>query len=95
MTVHADVKDLFNDLISIEEVGIFKPHPKVYELVTKKYNCKPKEVCFLSSNTWDIVGGGVFGYQSVWVDRFGKVFDKLDYKPKLKIKDLSELNQFI
>ena len=47
---------------------------------------------FLSSNTWDIVGGGVFGYQSVWVDRFGKTFDRLDYQPKFKIKDLSELN---
>lgn len=91
LTVHAKVKELFDDLISIEDVGIYKPHPKVYELVTKKYNCKPEEVCFLSSNTWDIVGGGTFGYQSIWVDRFGKTFDKLGYQPKFKIKDLSEL----
>ena len=91
LTVHAKVKELFDDLISIEDVGIYKPHPKVYELVTKKYNCKPEEVCFLSSNTWDIVGGGIFGYQSIWVDRFGKTFDKLGYQPKFKIKDLSEL----
>ena len=94
LTVHAKVKDLFDDLISIEDVGIYKPHPKVYELVTKKYNCKPEEVCFLSSNTWDIVGGGTFGYQSIWVDRFGKTFDKLGYQPKFKIKDLSELIKF-
>ena len=91
LTANANVKDLFNDLISIEEVGIYKPHPKVYELVTKKYDCKPEEVCFLSSNTWDVVGGGIFGYQSIWVDRFGKTFDKLGYQPKFKIKDLSEL----
>ena len=94
LTVHAKVKELFDDLISIEDVGIYKPHPKVYELVTKKYNCKPEEVCFLSSNTWDIVGGGTFGYQSIWVDRFGKTFDKLGYQPKFKIKDLSELIKF-
>ena len=94
LTAHAKVKDLFDDLISIEDVGIYKPHPKVYELVTKKYNCKPEEVCFLSSNTWDIVGGGTFGYQSIWVDRFGKTFDKLGYQPKFKIKDLSELIKF-
>jgi 2-haloacid dehalogenase len=91
LTAHAKVQDLFDDLISIEEVGIYKPHPKVYELVTKKFDCKPEEVCFLSSNTWDIVGGGIFGYQSIWVDRFGKTFDKLGYQPKFKIKDLSEL----
>ena len=91
LTAHAKVQDLFDDLISIEEVGIYKPHPKVYELVTKKFDCKPDEVCFLSSNTWDVVGGGIFGYQSIWVDRFGKTFDKLGYQPKFKIKDLSEL----
>jgi 2-haloacid dehalogenase len=91
LTAHAKVQDLFDYLISIEEVGIYKPHPKVYELVTKKFDCKPEEVCFLSSNTWDIVGGGIFGYQSIWVDRFGKTFDKLGYQPKFKIKDLSEL----
>tara|TARA_A100001011_G_scaffold173292_1_gene181987 strand:- start:15299 stop:15967 length:669 start_codon:yes stop_codon:yes gene_type:complete len=95
LTSHAGVKKLFDDLISIEEAGIYKPHPKVYELVTKKYNCKPSEVCFMSSNTWDVVGGGVFGYQSVWVDRFGKTFDKLDYQPDFIIKNLSELAEYL
>ncbi len=95
LTTHANVKELFDDIISIEEVGIYKPDPRVYELVTKKYNCKPTEVCFMSSNTWDVVGGGVYGYQSVWVDRFNKTFDKLGYEPKFKIKDLSELLKII
>lgn len=91
LTINAKVKDLFNDIISIEEVGIYKPDPRVYELVTKKYSCKPEEVCFMSSNTWDVVGGGYFGYKSVWVDRFNKNFDNLDYNPNYKIKDLSDL----
>lgn len=91
LTINAKVKDLFNDIISIEEVGIYKPDPRVYELVTKRYSCKPEEVCFLSSNTWDVVGGGYFGYKSVWVDRFNKNFDNLDYNPNYKIKDLSDL----
>ncbi len=94
LTTHAGVKNLFDDIISIEEVGVYKPDPKVYELVTKKYNCKANEVCFMSSNTWDVVGGGVFGYQSVWVDRFNKTFDKLDYQPKIIIKDLSQLLKY-
>ena len=91
LTTHAKVQELFDDIISIEEVGIYKPDPKVYELVTKKYLCKPEEVCFMSSNTWDIVGGGYYGYQSIWVDRFNKKFDNLGYQPNCKIKDLSDL----
>ena len=91
---NAGVQELFDDLISVEDVKIFKPDPQVYELVTKKYICKPEEVCFMSSNTWDIVGGGLFGYQTVWVDRFNKKFDKLDYKPNMQIKNLSELTKY-
>lgn len=90
---NAGVQELFDDLISVEDVKVFKPDPQVYELVTKKYKCKPEEVCFMSSNTWDIVGGGLFGYQTVWVDRFNKKFDKLDYKPNIQIKNLSELTK--
>ena len=45
----------------------------------------------MSSNTWDIVGGGYYGYQSIWVDRFNKKFDNLGYQPNYKIKDLSDL----
>ena len=91
---NAGVQELFDDLISVEDVKIFKPDPQVYELVTKKYKCKPEEVCFMSSNTWDIVGGGLFGYQTVWVDRFNKKFDRLNYKPNMKIKNLSELTKY-
>ena len=95
LVTNSNTKDLFDDLISIEKVGVYKPDPKVYSLVIDQYNCKPNEVCFMSSNTWDVVGGGVFGYQSVWVDRFNKVFDQLDFMPKFRIKNLSELDKII
>lgn len=95
LVTNSNIKDLFDDLISIEKVGVYKPDPKVYALVIDQYNCKPNEVCFMSSNTWDVVGGGVFGYQSVWVDRFNKVFDQLDFMPKFRIKNLSELDKII
>ena len=49
----------------------------------------------MSSNTWDISGGGIFGYKTVWVNRFDKVFDKLGYKPKFIINNLKELLQII
>ena len=82
---------IFDEIFSVEEVGIYKPDSKVYEMPIKKYNCKPENICFMSSNTWDVSGGGIFGYNAVWVNRFNKVFDKLSYKPKFVINNLKEL----
>ena len=86
-----NIENIFDDIFSIEDVGIYKPDSRVYEMPVKKYNCKPENICFMSSNTWDVSGGGVFGYNTVWVNRFNKVFDKLSYKPKFVINNLKEL----
>tara|TARA_B100001029_G_scaffold118590_1_gene98336 strand:+ start:555 stop:1214 length:660 start_codon:yes stop_codon:yes gene_type:complete len=86
-----DLNDLFDDLFSIEEVKIYKPDTKVYDLPVKKYNIKPGEITFLSANTWDVSGGGNYGYNSIWVNRNKSSFDKLDYQPKLIIDNLSQL----
>ena len=83
--------NIFDDLFSIEQVGIYKPNYKVYDMPVKKYNIKKNEVAFLSSNTWDVSGGGNYGYKAIWVNRNKNVFDYLDYKPEYEIKDLSEL----
>jgi|TARA_B100001964_G_scaffold243614_1_gene322105 2-haloacid dehalogenase len=89
------IQNYFDDIMSIENVGIYKPHPSVYEMPTKKYNCKPKNICFLSSNTWDVSGGGVFGYNAIWVNRFNKIFDNLSYKPQYTIKNLNQLLELV
>ena len=56
-----------------------------------KYKIQINEVAFLSANTWDVSGGGNYGYNSIWVNRNNNIFDNLDYKPKQIIKNLSEL----
>ena len=89
------MKNLFDDIFSIEEVGIFKPSSKVYEIPVKKYKVDKGEVAFLSANTWDISGGGNYGYNSIWVNRNNNTFDNLDYVPKHQIKDLSKLLDII
>ena len=86
-----NLDNLFDDLFSIEEVGVYKPNSKVYDIPIKKYNIKKNEVAFLSANTWDVSGGGNYGYNSIWVNRNNNIFDNLDYDPKYKIKNLSEL----
>ena len=86
-----NLKNLFDDLFSVEEVKVFKPDSKVYEIPTKKYNIKANQIIFLSSNTWDVSGGGNFGYNSVWVNRNKSKFDLLDYQPKNEVNNLTQL----
>ena len=90
-----DLDDLFDDLFSIEEVRIYKPDSKVYDLPVKKYKIKKNEIAFLSANTWDVSGGGNYGFNSIWVNRNKSIFDNLDYKPRTEIENLSELISLI
>ncbi|WP_440925686.1 haloacid dehalogenase type II [Candidatus Pelagibacter sp.] len=86
---------IFDDIFSIEEVEVYKPDSKVYDIPIKKYNIKKNEVAFLSANTWDVSGGGNYGFNSIWVNRNSNTFDNLDYVPKHQIKDLSKLLDII
>jgi len=87
--------NIFDDLFSIEQVGIYKPNSKVYDMPIQKYHIEKNEVAFLSANTWDVSGGGNYGFNSIWVNRNKNIFDNLDYKPNYEIKDLSELISLI
>ncbi len=83
-----NLNNIFDDLFSIEQVGIYKPDSKVYDMPIKKYKIQKEEVIFLSANTWDVSGGGNYGYKAIWVNRNNSTFDNLDYKPNFEIKDL-------
>ena len=86
-----NLDNLFDDLFSVEQVKVYKPDSKVYEMPVKKYQLKPDEITFLSANTWDVSGGGNYGYNSIWVNRNKSQFDNLDYLPKNEIGNLSQL----
>ena len=90
-----NLQNLFDDIFSVEEVGIFKPNSKVYDIPIKKYKIQKQEVAFLSANTWDVSGGGNYGYNSIWVNRNNNIFDKLDFVPNKEIKKLNELLELI
>ena len=90
-----NLNNLFDDIFSIEEVGVYKPDSKVYDIPVKKYKIKKDEIAFLSANTWDVSGGGNYGYQAIWVNRNNNIFDNLDYKPTNEIKSLNELTNLI
>ena len=89
------LEEFFDDIFSIETVGIYKPNADVYNIPIKKYNILKNEVLFLSSNTWDVSGGGNFGYKSIWVNRNNNIFDNLDYSPEFELKNLKDLLDII
>ena len=86
-----NLDNVFDDIFSIEEVKIYKPDSKVYNIPLNKYQINKDEVAFLSANTWDVSGGGNFGYNSIWVNRNKNIFDNLDYEPKNEIENLTQL----
>ncbi len=90
-----NLESIFDDIFSVEEVGIYKPDSKVYDIPIKKYQIQKNEVVFLSANTWDVSGGGNYGYNSVWVNRNNNIFDYLDYKPQDQVKHLGEIFDLI
>ena len=90
-----NLDNMFDDIFSIEQVKVYKPDTKVYNIPIQKYKIQNDEVVFLSANTWDISGGGNFGYNAVWVNRNSNVFDNLDYKPKNEIGNLKELLEIV
>tara|TARA_B100000700_G_scaffold324808_1_gene431925 strand:- start:19 stop:681 length:663 start_codon:yes stop_codon:yes gene_type:complete len=86
-----NLDNIFDDIFSIEEVKIYKPDSRVYNIPIKKYQIEKNEVAYLSSNTWDLSASGNYGFNPVWVNRNNNIFDNLDYVPKYQIDNLSKL----
>ena len=90
-----NLENIFDDIFSIEEVKIYKPDSRVYDLPIKKFKFRKDEIVFLSANTWDVSGAGNYGFNSIWVNRSNNIFDSLDFKPNIEIKSLNELLSII
>ncbi|WP_380056909.1 haloacid dehalogenase type II [Falsihalocynthiibacter sp. SS001] len=87
----AKLGDVLDDTLSVDSVGVFKPHKSVYDLVGKRFGCEPKEVLFVSSNGWDAAGAAGYGFQTVWVNRANEPVDRLPWRPHHIMKDLSAI----
>jgi len=66
---HAGLADLFDDVLSAEAAGVFKPHPEIYRLASARLGLPAAEIAFLSSNPWDVFGAHGFGFRAIWVNR--------------------------
>jgi 2-haloacid dehalogenase len=88
-----NLQGLLDDIYSADDVGVFKIDPRIYEVACDQLDIEPAQACFLSANSWDTVGASVFGFQVVWVNRFGQKQEKLGPKavPQHTVKTLDQL----
>src|SRR5712691_819052 len=87
--------DFLDLVLSVEEVGVYKPHPKVYQLACDRLGVAPSAIAFQSSNAWDAHAAAAFGMQTVWCNRYNHRRERLPGSPDREIRSLSELPSLI
>ena len=88
---NSGLEDVFDAVLSVEEVGVYKPHPSVYRLAAERLQIAPARICFLSSNGWDAYSAKAFGFRVIWCNRFGQAAERIPDMPDGEIADLSVL----
>lgn len=91
----AHIGDLLDAVISVEEVGVFKPHPKVYRRAIERLGVPAERIAFQSSNAWDAWAASAFGMRAVWCNRYGQRPERLPGAPDAEIRTLAELPQLL
>jgi len=91
----AGLDGVFDAVLSVDEVGIFKPAPAVYDMVSARFGTEPGDVLFVSSNGWDICSGAAYGFRTLWVNRAGAPMDRLHGAPDRQARDLRVLPDLI
>jgi 2-haloacid dehalogenase len=91
----AGLQDRLDRVLSVEEVGIFKPDPRVYQLAVDRLGVEPRQISFQSSNAWDAVGAASFGFRVVWINRFGQRRERLGFEPDAEVTTLEPLPDLV
>lgn len=94
---HAGINSLFDDIVSTEDVHMFKPGPDVYNHFTKTSGAVISDTWLISGNSFDVMGARACGWNAAWVQRStDSIFDPWDeFKPTVRIQDLSELSNML
>ena len=89
---HAGLDDRFEDVVSVDEIGCFKPDPRVYRHFLQRANVLPMDAWLISGNPFDVIGAQAAGMRTAWLDRAGQgLFDPWGGEPTATIRDLDEL----
>ncbi|WP_170769898.1 haloacid dehalogenase type II [Ruegeria lacuscaerulensis] len=89
----AGIGDVLDDVLSVESVGVFKPHVRVYDLVQERFGGERGEILFVSSNGWDAAGASGYGFTTAWVNRAKEPMDRLPWRPAHVLSDLTTIPQ--
>jgi 2-haloacid dehalogenase len=92
---HAGIGHLLDAVLSVEEVGVYKPHPRVYQLAVDRLAVAPDQISFQSSNAWDAWAASAFGMRVVWCNRYAQPPERLPCKPDHEIRSLAELPELV
>ncbi|MBI3706157.1 MAG: haloacid dehalogenase type II [Proteobacteria bacterium] len=92
---NSGIGDFLDAVFSVEEVGVYKPHPKVYQLAVDRLDIPPRAICFQSSNAWDAYAAAAFGMRVVWCNRYGQRPERLPGTPDRQVRSLAELPALI
>ncbi len=87
----AGISDLLDAVLSVEEVGVFKPDARVYDMVGQRFGCAKDEVLFVSSNGWDAGCATGYGFTTAWVNRAAEPVDRLPWRPAHSLSDLTKI----
>ena len=88
---NAAIEKVLDDTFSVEAVGVYKPHPSVYQMAVDGLDVEAGRICFMSSNAWDAAAAANFGFRVVWVNRFGQPQERIPGDPEHVIKTLDAL----
>jgi 2-haloacid dehalogenase len=88
---NARIEQLLDAVLSVEEVGVYKPHPKVYQLAVDRLGVERQAISFQSSNAWDAWSASAFGMRVVWCNRYGQRPERLPGLPDHQICSLKDL----
>lgn len=87
----ADFADLELRCYSVEEIGVYKPDPRVYRLACEHLGLRPEQISFQSANGWDAAGAAAFGMKVAWINRSGQCREQLPYGPIVELRALDQL----
>jgi 2-haloacid dehalogenase len=88
---NAGITDDLDAILSVESVGVYKPHPSVYGMAEKHFGIETGRMSFQSSNAWDAYAASAFGFRVVWINRFGQAPERLPGQPDVELSSLHDL----
>lgn len=92
---NSDIESVLDDCFSVDSIGVFKPHPSVYQIAVDGLEVEAGRICFMSSNAWDVAAAANFGFRVIWVNRFRQPQERIPGQHEQEITTLGALPQLL